>query len=208
MIPLSEQDHYEVLEVPRHTTADEIERAYRLARATYDEDSLAGYSILEEADAAAIRERIEAAYRVLSDADSRRAYDAALAAAQEPEAREECEPLREAGPPAPEPLSRGEALEAFAEEGGEVDGPRLRRARMRRGLDLDDLSRVTKVKRTYLECLEEERFSELPARVYVRGFVMGYASAIGLDPHAVAAGYMARYDRDGQQRRRRHGRGA
>jgi curved DNA-binding protein CbpA len=208
MIPLSEQDHYEVLEVPRHTTAEEIERAYRIARATYDEDSLAGYSILCETDAAAIRERIEMAYRVLSDAEARRSYDAALAAAQEPPEQPAGELAREPGPQDPEPLSRGEALEAFAEEGGEVDGARLRRARMRRGLELDELSRITKVKRSYLECLEEERFSELPARVYVRGFVMGYAGCIGLDPRAVSEGYMARYDREAQQRQRRNGRGA
>lgn len=212
MIPLSEQNHYEVLEVPRQTTPEEIERAYRLARATYEDDSLAGYSILDESDAAAIRERIELAYRVLSNAEARRAYDASLEPGERPEEWSEPAPDAEAGhepdeSEAREALSTREALEAFDEEGGEVDGARLRRARMRRGLDLDDLARVTKVKRTYLEYLEEERFAELPARVYVRGFVMGYAGCIGLDPRAVSEGYMARYDRDAPKRRARHGRG-
>ena len=42
MKPLSEQDHYETLEVAREAGLEEIERAYRLARATYADDSLAG----------------------------------------------------------------------------------------------------------------------------------------------------------------------
>ena len=57
---------------------DELERAYRMARTTYSEDSLAVYSIFSEEDSSAIRERIELAYRVLADSDQRRLYDASL----------------------------------------------------------------------------------------------------------------------------------
>ena len=78
MKPLSEQDHYDILEVPRGAGFQAIERGYRMARATYAEDSLAGYSLLEEGDAEALRERVEFAYRVLSDPEARRAYDATL----------------------------------------------------------------------------------------------------------------------------------
>ena len=45
MKPLSEQDHYEVLEVPRGASSEELRRAYQLAATTYREDSMAGYSI-------------------------------------------------------------------------------------------------------------------------------------------------------------------
>ena len=45
------------------------------------------------------------------------------------------------------------------------------------------------------------------AAVYVRGFVMGYADAVGLDPRLVAESYMARYsERDHGPRRRLFGR--
>jgi len=84
MKPLSEQDHYEILEIPRETSQREIERAYQLAQATYADDSLAGYSVFAEGDAEAMRERIETAYRVLSDEESRRAYDGSLAAGVAP----------------------------------------------------------------------------------------------------------------------------
>ena len=75
MRPLSEQDHYEVLEIPRAAGTDAIERAYRLARSAYADDSLALYSLFSDNDAAQMRERIEAAYRVLSDESLRRGYD-------------------------------------------------------------------------------------------------------------------------------------
>lgn len=190
MKPLSEQDHYETLEVAPEAGLEEIERAYRLARATYADDSLAGYSVFDQGDAAAIRERIETAFRVLSDPEARRAYDAFLAgealppeavASEEPEAAHEIQiPL--------------DAFEDLEDDAVEFDGARLRRARLRRGLELDDVSRITKINTVYLSFLEEGRFEELPARVYVRGFVAAYASCIGLDPSRVAASYMKGYE--------------
>ncbi len=87
-----------------------------------------------------------------------------------------------------------EPVEAFDEESDQYDGARLRRSRLRRGLEIDDVASVTKVNPTYLRFLEEERFPDLPARVYVRGFLMAYASAVGLDPPGVAASYLERFD--------------
>ena len=78
MKPISEQNHYEILEIQRDASPEEAERAYRMARATYAEDSLAGYSVMREGDAEALRERVEIAYRVLSDPEARRAYDATI----------------------------------------------------------------------------------------------------------------------------------
>ena len=190
MKPLSEQDHYETLEVGSEAGLDEIERAYRLARATYADDSLAGYSVFGQGDAAAIRERIETAYRVLSDPEARRAYDAFLAG----------ESQREAAPPieevdgAPEVQIPLDAFEDLEDDSVEFDGARLRRARLRRGIELDEVSRITKINTVYLGFLEEGRFAELPARVYVRGFVAAYASCIGLDPIRVASSYMKGYE--------------
>jgi curved DNA-binding protein CbpA len=190
MKPLSEQDHYETLEVSPEASAEEIERAYRLARATYADDSLAGYSVFGQGDAAAIRERIETAYRVLSDHEARRAYDSFLnggSHAEEPGDVQEPEVVCEVQIPL-------DAFEDLEDDAVEYDGARLRRARLRRGLEIDDVSRITKINSVYLSFLEEGRFGELPARVYVRGFVAAYAACIGLDPTRVAASYMKSYE--------------
>jgi curved DNA-binding protein CbpA len=198
MKPLSEQDHYETLEVTPEAGPDDIERAYRLARATYADDSLAGYSIFGQGDAAAIRERIETAYRVLSDSEARRAYDGFLAGA----ARETPEAPIELAVEVHEVQIPLDAFEDMEDDAADFDGPRLRRARLRRGLEIDDVARVTKINPTYLAFLEEGRFGELPARVYVRGFVAAYASCIGLDPSRVASSYMKGYEAAQPEHRR------
>ena len=73
---------------------------------------------------------------------------------------------------------------------------------------LEDIAKTTKVNPNYLDCIEAERFDELPAAVYVRGFVMGFASAVGLDPRRVADSYMNRYHESrGQPRARLFGLG-
>jgi flagellar biosynthesis protein FlhG len=192
MKPLTDLDHYEVLEIPRGTPVQEIERAYQLAMATYADDSMAGYSVFEPGDAATMRERIETAYRALSDADTRNAYDAMLEPAASSQSFEEPLP-----PPTATPQGHSaeiEPVEAFDEDSDDYDGARLRRSRLHRGLELEGVAKVTKVNPTYLRFLEEERFEDLPARVYVRGFVMAFAACVGLDPEAVATSYLGRFD--------------
>jgi len=199
---LSEQDHYEVLEVPRAATRDELKRAYQLASATYASDSLAGYSIFDAGDTDAVRERVDLAWRVLSDDEARRAYDASLGK-PEPMGAVYSEPAVTAADSAAVPTPALEAIEEFeAEQGDEFDGARLRRSRLRHGLEVDDVARQTKVNPTYLRFIEEERFADLPARVYVRGFVMSFASCVGLDAEAVARSYLQRFDAARPQQRR------
>jgi flagellar biosynthesis protein FlhG len=199
MKPLEEQNHYEALEISRYASVEEVERAYRVLRDSYGDESMALYSVFDPSDARTIRERIELAYQVLSDEQQRRDYDKSLW--QSDPNLEEPAPLEE--PSAPGPLSAPsgplEQIEAFedleAEEGGEdFDGPRLRRARMRRGIEIEQVAGVTKINPTYLHFIEEESYDDLPAPVYVRGFVTAYARAIGLDPVRVAGSYMARLD--------------
>lgn len=44
------------------------------------------------------------------------------------------------------------------------------------------MARATKIRPRYLEALEAGRLSELPGRVYARGFVRDYAHFLGIDP--------------------------
>jgi cytoskeletal protein RodZ len=60
-------------------------------------------------------------------------------------------------------------------------GDYLKRAREGRGLSIVDLSRATKIKEAQLERLEAGRLRELPAAVFVVGFVRAYARQVGLD---------------------------
>ena len=73
------------------------------------------------------------------------------------------------------------------------DGPRLRRSRLHRGIEIEHIADITKINPTYLRFIEDERFDDLPAPVYVRGFVRAYASCVGLEAEQVAGSYMERF---------------
>jgi cytoskeletal protein RodZ len=64
-------------------------------------------------------------------------------------------------------------------------GETLQRARLARGVTLEEAERTTRISRRYLEALENENFGLLPAPVYARGFLRTYARYLGLEPAAL-----------------------
>jgi hypothetical protein len=65
----------------------------------------------------------------------------------------------------------------------------LRSEREASSLTLAEISRITKVPRPSLERIERAAFDELPADVFVRGFLRSYAQCVGLDPEDVVRRY-------------------
>ncbi len=61
-------------------------------------------------------------------------------------------------------------------------GEYLKRERELREISLREVSDETKVSYRYLEALEEDNRSRLPAEVFIKGFIRSYAGYIGLDP--------------------------
>lgn len=76
-------------------------------------------------------------------------------------------------------------------------GAFLRELRVKRGLSLDELSRVTRVARPYLEALENDTFTALPAPVFTRGFIRAYCQAVGVPPDDALARFDGREAREG-----------
>ena len=70
-------------------------------------------------------------------------------------------------------------------------GEYLRQARERRGVTLEDVARVTRIRRQHLEALEADRLDELPAPPFVRGFLSAYAKQVGLSPDDVLTRFEA-----------------
>ena len=216
MKPLDELDHYEVLEIPPGAGFEDIERAYRMTRAAYVDGSMALYSIFDQVDADVIRCRIDEAYRILANPEVRAEYDREEGFAQaqqqygDPGAATvgESSALNSTSSSttaarrmSSSPAELASAIEVISdldaeidEENQQIDGAALRRARLRRGIELDQISSVTKVRSSYLEYIERDEFEKLPASVYIRGFVHAYARAIGLDANRAATHYMARVD--------------
>jgi Helix-turn-helix domain len=68
-------------------------------------------------------------------------------------------------------------------------GSALRTVREGRGLTLDEAARDTRVRRDYLEAIEDEAFERLLGDVHVRGCLRTYASYLRLSPDKVVAMY-------------------
>jgi DnaJ-class molecular chaperone len=196
--PLFEQNYYELLEVPLDGTERQLERAYRIARVTYEPSSVATYSIFSEQEAAAILRRVEEAYAVLSDAKLRREYDFRLhreeqrrsADSVQKEPQDQLADLSSVWKGEPLRTDVMEVDEALEPEDGNYDGRVLRRIRLELGIELEEIATITKVTSYYLERVEANRYDDLPDRVYVRGFVKEFAKCLGLDPNEVADSYM------------------
>jgi transcriptional regulator with XRE-family HTH domain len=70
-------------------------------------------------------------------------------------------------------------------------GQLLKKARKERGITLDDLQETTKIRKRYLEAIEEGNYKVLPGNFYVRAFIRSYAEAVDLDPNEVLKLYRA-----------------
>lgn len=68
-------------------------------------------------------------------------------------------------------------------------GQLLKKARIEKGISLDELQDVTKIRKRYLEAIEEGDFKALPGNFYVRAFIRTYAESVGLDPGEVLVLY-------------------
>jgi cytoskeletal protein RodZ len=68
-------------------------------------------------------------------------------------------------------------------------GSCLRRAREKRQLSLRDVASATKIPRSTLELIEASSLDDLPADVFVRGFIRSYARVVGTDENEPLHGF-------------------
>jgi curved DNA-binding protein CbpA len=177
------QSHYDALGIAPGASGSEIERAYRLSLDLYRDDALATYSLLDPEETRAARARIEEAYRVLRDPHGRWAYDDSLRPADPPSEAQLSLPL-----PVGPPRSAHAATEMLPLP---VTGAALKKFREDKGVTLQEIAARSKVSRRFFEYIEQDRHRDLPARVYLRGFLQEYARAVGLEPHHTAEAYIA-----------------
>jgi len=185
--PIEDQTFYEILEVSPTATSKEIQRAYEHAKETFHADSLAVYSLFSEEEVKEIQKTIEEAYRVLMDEMLRSSYDQShlkTVGGQPPERPYEAQGVSK------EKKSLSFTGLSFDAEGGRYRGETMKQIRERMGVELQTISKETKINMRILEWIEEEAFEKLPALVYLKGFLKSYAQSLGLDPQKVIEDYL------------------
>ncbi|MEO8595688.1 MAG: RodZ domain-containing protein [Candidatus Solibacter sp.] len=65
-------------------------------------------------------------------------------------------------------------------------GEMLRRERLKRNLDLEEISRELKISARFLQAIENDQYEKLPGGVFAKSFVRQYARLLGLDEEQIA----------------------
>ena len=217
---IEDLNYYELLEINTDASSQDIHRAYDRIRKIYEPNSIALYSLFSAEETTSINQRIEDAYRTLVYEESRKRYDALLRQSHVPpapaatlpaEKRYQALPvqpslsletnnryLKTTGPmqepvppmpavmiPTPQPLPSTVT---------EFTGSVLKILREQRNITVRTIADMTKLGSRYIEFIEAENFSKLPARPYLRGFMVLYAKALGYEPERLVSDYMKRYD--------------
>lgn len=177
---------YDILEVHPHSNSHEITAAYERLKLTYSGEDPAVYSIFTDQEVREYLKLIEEAYSILNNKSSRSLYDERLG-------KKSVEQTSKTEKPSSNLYKVDENLEKEFQTITEWDGEQLRRVREYRHIGYDQLSQITKISCYYLQALEEMNIRNLPAPVFVRGYVIQVAKVFGLSEKKVADSYMRRF---------------
>ncbi|NBX75556.1 MAG: hypothetical protein EBQ92_03315 [Proteobacteria bacterium] len=172
------ENYYQVLRVRREAPSTEIVAAYHAVKGALNQGASSGGLRLSSEDVATYLRRIEEAYATLMDPKKRQDYDDILKLAQSAVG---LEPAK-----APEP-----AL---------VTGQSLRQTREKLNLSREEIFRITRIPIRYLQAIEDEIVKDMPARVYLQGFVKNLAQVYKLNPQETARLFLEYFDKDLSQR--------
>ena len=181
---------YDVLGIARTSADDEIRRAVKRQREIFKEGSLPLCSVVSPDVLKQVQTRIEEAHDTLLDPVRRRAYDLSTFPDDTPTA---APPQRNRDAAQAAELAMLQA-ELAREINGETEftGALLRKVRESQGIEITEISQRTKISIAHLVAIENEAFGDLPALVYVQGFVQQIAKFLKLDPVQVGKTYTRR----------------
>jgi len=194
-----EQNLYELLEIYPGASEEEVRRALKQIHEWYGADGLAGRGACTEEEGEDYERRAEEAHARLLDRSRRREYDRSNFPDGFPSARDNSANERSsiAGTVA---ATRDSLPRVDLNQDQFVDGAFLGRLRMERNVELVDISNRAKISVAYLKAIEEERFADLPAPVFIRGFVTEYARFLKIDPRRAVNDFMAKYEANAERR--------
>jgi curved DNA-binding protein CbpA len=221
-----QQNYYQVLEVSPSAQHHEVVAAYNRAKEAYSSDSAALYTMFTAEEAKELRSLIEEAFLILGNQGKRKAYDQLLVSKGSPatpttpvpaatpngtralpdfapqENRRNEKPSGATSTPNTLGKSRLSTYEVKAEVESEIinqknfDGLFFKKIRQYKNINLEQLSKETRISKTYIAAIEAEEFSALPAPVFLRGFLIQLARILGLDENTAASSYLSRIKKD------------
>lgn len=192
-------NYYDVLELSADSAQHELTTAYHRVKATYSGDNPAIYTIFSEQEARALLFLIEEAYSVLGNKNLRSIYDQRLLSGNFQKSDLSYEAILNASKQMfPEPRQEDKKAEFQSNPAFEKDiasrekwdGNFLRQVRDYKNVTVRKMSETTKINIYYITAIENMDLKNLPAPVFIRGYVVQMAKLLGLDEKKVADSYM------------------
>lgn len=75
-------------------------------------------------------------------------------------------------------------------------GERLYEERIKKGLTLEEVSKATKIRYSFLLAIEKREYKKLPSGTYAHGFIRNYAKFLGLPESEILALFKREYDEE------------
>lgn len=196
-------NYYELLELPAGAPQHEVSTAYERARNTYSGENPAIYTIFSEHEAREFLVMIEEAYQILGNKILRNIYDQRLLSGQSSlndltyisiiEASKQAIPAEVKAEKKEVPYQKDSAFESEIQAQENWTGDYLKKVREYKQISTQRMSEITKINSWYVTAIEKVEPGSLPAVVFVRGYVVQIARALGLDDKKVADSYMKTY---------------
>lgn len=192
-------DYYELLDITMDCEKDKIKSAYEEALKTYSLQNQDTQIIFSKQEAELILKMIEEAYKVLSDENLKKIYDRLSVAGLADQSQLSIEALTHIYNSELEIKKRTEKPSYEKDETKEAEfrlktawsGQDIKSYREYKNISIDYLNYKTKINSWYIKALEEMDLKQLPAPVFVRGYVLQVAKELGLNEKLVTESYMS-----------------
>lgn len=199
----SRYNYYDILEVSPHCQQHEVTFAYEKAKSTYSGENPAIYTIFSEVEARDLLKLVEEAYAVLGNKTLRALYDEKLGQSGVRGEDLSFEALKAQSktlmPEAPKkPIGKIEFkvdanFEKEISEQTNWTGDFIKKIREYKNIPLERMSDTTKISAYYINSVEKMDRKNLPAPVFVRGYVAQISKVLGLDERKVCDSYMKNF---------------
>ncbi len=207
-------NYYDILNIKPDATKSDVVESYNRLKKIFSEDSMAVYGLFSPEMLAEKTQELELAYQVLSDTSKRETYDEELKekkiepltatrgtiefkTVKRPEEETSGKTKKEEKkekPPVFEVTKSAKIEQKESDIAGMPDVQNLPALRKKKDISLSEIHEETKIKINVLESIEALDFESLPARPYLRGFLVSYAEFLDIDTGSILEEYMRLYD--------------
>ncbi len=209
---LTEQNYYTLPGISPEATFEEVRSAYDQAMSIYSADSIATYSLLTREEREQMLSRLVDAYKTLTNSQLRKEYNSFLVEKGELSPQEiGLSSLKDSDTAkgklkdvsVESLVQREERTENENQPSGDnldlpdnltsVTGRDIKMLRIAGDISLEEIYRKTNIPKKTVEDIEEENFENLPALVYLKGFLKTYAKVLNINEDQMVDGYIERF---------------